>query len=99
MPKATEAPKESEIPKSAESSKFKSLEPELMDLMITNKGKDYLIAQLRQEREGFAVERERYVVQLIETSRKVGELETRLLQLEAPKTTAKPDDPPAESVA
>ena len=52
------------------------LEKEVMDLKILNKGKDYLIEQLRQERDGF-------FGQLLDSSRKVGELETRLLQLDS----------------
>lgn len=58
-----------------------------MDLSIMNKGKDYFIEQLKNEREGFLVERQKYIEQLLEPNRKVGELETKLLQLEGP------DDP------
>jgi hypothetical protein len=46
-----------------------------MDLKITNRGKDYLIEQWQKERNGF-------FDQLLAANRKVGELETRLLQLE-----------------
>jgi len=53
------------------------LNKEVMDLKILNKGKDFLIDQLKQEREGI-------FDQLLESSRKVGELETRLLQLGPP---------------
>ena len=55
----------------------KALEQELMDLKIVNRGKDYYIEQLREEREGL-------LGQLISASHKVGALETRLLQLGAP---------------
>jgi hypothetical protein len=55
-----------------------ALQTEVMDLKILNKGKDYLIEQLRQERDGF-------FGQLLDASRKVGELETRLLQLKPGK--------------
>ena len=55
-----------------------------MDLRILNKGKDFLIEQLRQERDGF-------FGQLLDASRKVGELETKLLQLKEP-VTAKTGD-------
>ena len=52
---------------------------EVLDLKITNRGKDYFIEQIQKERDGF-------VDQLLSASRKVGELETKLLQLEGPKT-------------
>lgn len=54
------------------------LRKELMDLKILNKGKDFLIDQMKQERNGF-------FNQLLDASKKVGELETKLLQLEDPK--------------
>jgi hypothetical protein len=54
------------------------LRKRILNLRILNQGKDYLIAQLQEER-GELLTR-------IETSnRHVGELETKLLQLEAPK--------------
>ncbi len=53
------------------------LETEILDLKILSKGKDLIIDQLRQERE-------RFFEMLLDSSRKVGELETRLLQLEGP---------------
>jgi len=67
-----------------ETSQIKGLEQEILDLKITNRGKDYFIEQLQKERESFAEERHGYVEKLMEFNRKVGELETRLLQLEAP---------------
>ena len=67
-----------------ESSDIKSLKQEIVDLKITNRGKDYFIEQLQKEREAFAEERQGYVEKLMTFNRKVGELETRLLQLEAP---------------
>lgn len=63
----------------------KSLQQEILDLKIMNKGKDFFIEQLQKEREGFAVERQGYVEKLMTFNRKVGELETKLMQLEAPK--------------
>jgi len=60
------------------------LQKELMDLKIANRGKDYFIEQLQKERESFAEERTDYVEKLMTFNRKVGELETRLLQLKAP---------------
>ena len=56
----------------------KELERENLDLKIANRGKDYLIDKLTDERKGF-------FDQLLTATRKVGELETRLLQLEGPK--------------
>ena len=60
------------------------LQKELMDSKIANRGKDYFIEQLKKERESFAEERKDYVDKLMTFNHKVGELETRLLQLEAP---------------
>lgn len=56
---------------------MKALEQEVMDLKIVNRGKDYFIEQLQKEREGL-------LERLITNSQKLGELETRLLQLNAP---------------
>jgi len=58
--------------------RVKSLEQEIMDLKITNKGKDYFILQLREEREA-------HIQQLLTSSHRIGELETKLLGLEGPK--------------
>jgi len=46
--------------------------------------KEQHIAQLEKEREDFGKERYGYVQELMNYSRKVGELETKLLQLGAP---------------
>ena len=68
-----------------DSGQVKALEQEVMDLKIVNRGKDYFIEQLRNEREGL-------LEKLITSSYKVGELETRLLQLGAPGiSTGKPE--------
>lgn len=56
----------------------KSLRREILDLKITNRAKDIVIEQMQKERE-------RHVEQLMANSRRVGELETRLLQLASPK--------------
>ena len=58
---------------------------EILDLIITNGGKDYFIDQLQKEREAFTAERKEYVEQLMSFNRQVGELETKLRQLGAPK--------------
>ena len=60
------------------------LQKEIMDLRIANRGKDFFIEQLQKERESFAIERASYVEKLMTFNRKLGELETKLLQLEAP---------------
>ena len=49
-----------------------------MDLRILNKGKYFFIEQLKTERQDF-------FDQVVSANRKVGELETRLLQLDQPK--------------
>jgi len=56
----------------------KELEKEVLDLKITNRGKDLFIEQLQKERDGF-------FEQLLSASCKMGELEARLLQLEGPQ--------------
>ena len=56
----------------------KELENEIRDLQITNKAKDMYIDRMEKERDGL-------FEQVITASRKVGELENRLLQLEGPK--------------
>lgn len=62
----------------------KDLRQEIMDLKLTNRGKDYIIEQLRIECERFAVERKEYVEKLMNSSYQIGELESRLLQLVSP---------------
>jgi len=76
------------VPKDAESKavpesnddegRIKELERENLDLKITNRGKDYLIEQMQNERNKF-------FDQVMAANRKVGELETKLMQLEQPK--------------
>ena len=55
--------------------RLKELERENLDLKIANRGKDYLIDQLKDERKGF-------YDQLLTSNRKVGELESKFMQLE-----------------
>lgn len=69
VPKGTES-----LDRQPSSDKMKSLEQEVLDLKIMNKGKDFLIDQITKERAVF-------ITQLMESSRRTGELETRLLQL------------------
>jgi hypothetical protein len=58
--------------------KFQELEREILDLKIANRGKDYLIDQLKVERTGF-------FDKLMLANRTVGQLETKLHQLEKPQ--------------
>jgi hypothetical protein len=62
-----------------------TLRRENMDLQITNRAKDHFIDQLREERKDL-------MGQALESSRRVGELETKLLQLAAPKPTPSVDE-------
>jgi chromosome segregation ATPase len=85
-------PKDSETEKpltaassEADPGRLRELEKEIIDLKITNRGKDYFIEQLQKEREGFVDERAGYVEKLMSFNRKVGELENKLLQLEGPR--------------
>jgi hypothetical protein len=54
------------------------LEREIFDLQIANRGKNYLIVELNKERN-------RFFNQLLEANRTVGQLETKLNQLDGPK--------------
>lgn len=67
-----------------------ALRHEIVDLKIANRVKDQLIEHFQTEREKFGEERQRYVDRLIDSSRRLGELETKLRQIEAPI-----DHPPA----
>jgi hypothetical protein len=58
--------------------RLQELEREIIDLRIANRGKDYLIDQLKGERTGF-------FEKLLSANRTVGELERRLRQLNGPK--------------
>ena len=59
--------------------KVLELEREILDLKIANRGKDYLIDQLKVERIGV-------FEKLLSATRTVGQLETKLLHLDAPKS-------------
>lgn len=65
-------------PNDPESREIEEMENEIRDLQITNKAKDIVIGQMQKERTGF-------FDQLLAASRKVGELETKLLQIEDSK--------------
>ncbi len=72
--------KEDKIESASEVDKARmlELERENLDLKITNRAKDIAMGQMQKEREVF-------FDQLLAATRKVGELETKLLQLEAPE--------------
>ena len=63
------------------------MEQEILDLKITNRAKDQVIDHFRTERKDM-------IDQLLNVSRRVGELETKLLQLDGPSAPviASPDD-------
>jgi chromosome segregation ATPase len=80
VPKASETPKSPSDASEADTGQIRELEKEVLDWKILNKGKDFFIEQLQKERDAI-------LGQLVQSSRKMGELETRLLQLEGPKET------------
>lgn len=82
VPHDEESPKKKPPASEADSSRMGELEKEVMDLRILNKGKDFFIEQLKNERQDF-------FEQVVSANRKVGELENRLLQLGTP--SEKPD--------
>ena len=63
--------------KAVDEHKVHELEREIMDLKIANRGKDYLIDQLKGERTGF-------FEKLLSANRTVGQLETKLQRLDGP---------------
>lgn len=66
--------------KAEDERKVLELERKIMDLKIANRGKDYLIDELNKERKSF-------FDQLLSANRKMGELETKLLQIESPESS------------
>ena len=74
IPHTAESVKKSAPVSEGDESKVSELEKEVMDLRILNKGKDFFIEQLKNERQDF-------FEQVVSANRKVGELENRLLQL------------------
>jgi hypothetical protein len=76
VPPAAETVRNSKSPENDESP-AKELERENLDLKITNRAKDMVIDRMQNEREGF-------FDQLLAANRKLGELETKLLQIESP---------------
>lgn len=74
VPKGSETPKPASDGSGANAGQIRELEKEVLDLKIVNKGKDFFIEQLQKERDNI-------LGQLVQSSRQVGELETKLLQL------------------
>ena len=68
----------------ASADELAELKKENRDLQIANRGKDYFIERMEKERETM-------LTQLVESSRTVGQLETRIHQLEAPRTARRLD--------
>lgn len=71
-------------PASAGGDEIKTLQQEIVDLKIASRVKDQFIEHLRSEGEKFSQERQGYVEKLIQSSRQIGELETKLRQIKAP---------------
>jgi hypothetical protein len=65
--------------------RIKELERENFDLKITNRGKDYFVEELKKEREYFEAVRQDMTQKMIEQSQRVGELQVKVYQLEAPR--------------
>ena len=61
-------------------------EQEIRDLKIASGVKDKYIELLQSERAEFSRERQSYIERLTESSRQIGELETKLRLIEAPDT-------------
>lgn len=70
--------------KAGDERKVQEMEREIMDLKIANRGKDFLIDQLKGERTGF-------FEKLLSATRTVGQLETKLHHLDAPKSDGQGD--------
>ena len=77
IPQATEMVKQRGPMTDGDESLVKELEREIRNLDITNRAKDLMIELLQKERKGF-------FEQLLTANKKVGELETKLLQIETP---------------
>jgi hypothetical protein len=65
--------------------RIKELESENFDLKITNRAKDYFVDELKKEREYFEAVRQDMTQKMIEQSQRVGELQVKVHQLEAPR--------------
>jgi hypothetical protein len=88
VPKSSESVQEPKASAHHEegSENWRLLEQDVMNLKILNGGKDFLIEQLRKEREGF-------IEHIVSGSRKIGQLETELRQLSAPRSSTEEKSP------
>ena len=68
----------------ADAADVKELRHQIIDLTITNKGKDYFIQQLEQDRAKLFEEQRLLVDRVAESNRLVGQMEEKLLRLEPP---------------
>lgn len=82
---------QSEVTSEGTQAKLHELELANRDLLITSRAKDMFIDQLRKDREEFINERQKLIDQLVSSSRHIGELETKLLQIEAPRQDRRND--------
>jgi len=69
--------------------KLRALESEVFDLKITNRAKDYFIDELKADRLRLAEDFKNLVIEFGNANRQIGELQSQVRQLEAPKDTAR----------
>jgi hypothetical protein len=72
---------------SREPGRIKELELQVRDLEITNRVKDQVIGMKDQQIGQLQQEQRDYIERLIDSGHRIGELETKLLQLEGPVPT------------
>ena len=85
IPKAVERRPTDRSPASEDARKeIEELKHEVMNLTITDHVKGQVIKQYEKDRSEFAQERKEYIEQLMAFNRRIGTLETQLLQLGAP---------------
>jgi len=80
-------PKDAVTPRSAvvgEAAQTRELELQIRDLEITNRVKDKIIGMKDKFIEQLQQEQREYIERLIESSHHIGQLETKLLQIESP---------------
>lgn len=65
----------------------RELRHQLIDEKILNKGKDYFIEQLQRDRETFVDERRELINQMVLKGERIGQLESELRQLQAPRSS------------
>lgn len=68
----------------ADRDEVEELESKVRDLEITNRVKDQVIAMKDKQVEQLQTREHEYIERLIESGHRIGELETRVMQLEAP---------------